>query len=456
MSKGRYVRTGLLVIAIVLLILSTACAIAAPSQLVDQDASSSQSTTGSEQQTKPQPAHKAALAQHKDSSPSSTDADHLNSSTNIPASTATTPPNNTKAKPYTLSSKLLAVGDIMMHSPQFPAYFNKKTGTYNFKTYFTKVKPILETADWCWANLETPLLGGEKVYTGYPMFNAPPELADALKFAGFNIVTAANNHSLDRYEAGALRTLEVLKKKGLVTKGLSASLWESKQPTLVEKNGIQLGILAYTYGTNGIPLPKQKPYLVSLIDEKRMIQDIQNTKKAGADVVAIAIHFGTEYEHTPNQEQIRLARSLIQAGADIILGSHPHVIQPYERITVREPDGSKRDGLIIYSMGNFISNQTGNGTDIGVIFGVEINKHMPEGTIELKNVTTIPTWVHIEGARDKRKYRVLPLEQTIKSHSDNRLSTQQYQAMKKMLTSATSHLASRSAVPVILNVSPSP
>lgn len=120
-----------------------------------------------------------------------------------------------EAEPYTLSGRLLAVGDIMMHSPQFPAYLNPKTGQYDFRGFFTNVKPILKEADWCWANLETPLLGGEKVYTGYPMFNAPPELADALKDAGFNIVTAANNHTLDRRERGALRTREVLKDRGL-------------------------------------------------------------------------------------------------------------------------------------------------------------------------------------------------------------------------------------------------
>lgn len=451
MSNRRYVSIWMLIIVVILLLSSTACAIDSPLRSAAQDHFNTEPATNDNQRTK-SPISNNSMPNSSSHSTSATD--HSITTADIPAST--TVPSNEKIKPYTLSSKLLAVGDIMMHSPQFPAYLNKKTGTYNFNNYFTKVKPILEDADWCWANLETPLLGGERVYTGYPMFNAPPELADALKYAGFNIVTTANNHSMDRYEAGALRTREVLKKKGLVTKGISASLWESNQPTLFEKNGIQLGILAYTYGTNGIPLPKQKPYLVSLIDEKRMIQDIQKTKKAGADVVAIALHFGTEYEHTPNQDQIRLAHTLVQSGADIILGSHPHVIQPYERITVREPDGSKRDGLIIYSMGNFISNQTGNGTNIGVIFGVEINKHMPEGTIELKKITTIPTWVHIDGARDKRKYRVLPLEQTIKARSDKRLSTKQYQAMKKMLNSTYSHLASRAAVPVILPAPVSP
>ncbi|WII35481.1 CapA family protein [Paenibacillus thiaminolyticus] len=359
-----------------------------------------------------------------------------------------------EAEPYTLSGRLLAVGDIMMHSPQFPAYLNPKTGQYDFRGFFTNVKPILKEADWCWANLETPLLGGEKVYTGYPMFNAPPELADALKDAGFNIVTAANNHTLDRRERGALRTREVLKDRGLVTKGISASLWESKQPTLMDKNGITMGILAYTYGTNGIPLPKDKPYLVSLIDEKRMIEDIQKTRSAGADVVVIALHFGTEYEPNPNKEQIRLARKLVQAGADIILGSHPHVLQPYERLTVKDKHGQTREGLIIYSLGNFISNQRGDGKDVGVIFGVTIEKHMPEGTIELKEISAEPTWVHINGPHEKRKYSVIPLSSVLKDKTDTQFTKQQRQQMSNMKQRAARHVSSMSEVPVLLQALP--
>lgn len=359
-----------------------------------------------------------------------------------------------EAEPYTLSGRLLAVGDIMMHSPQFPAYLNPKTGKYDFRGFFTSVKPLLQEADWCWGNLETPLLGGEKVYTGYPMFNTPPELADALKDAGFNIVTAANNHTLDRWERGALRTREVLEERDFVTKGISASLWESRQPTLMEKNGITMGILAYTYGTNGIPLPQDKPYLVSLIDEKRMIEDIQKTRSAGADVVAVALHFGTEYDPNPNEEQIQLAHKLVQAGADIILGSHPHVLQPYERLTVEDKHGQTRDGIIIYSLGNFISNQQGDGKDVGVIFGVTIEKHMPEGTIELKEISAEPTWVYINGPYEKRNYSIIPLSSVLKDMADTRFTRQQWQQMSNMKQRAASHVSSMSEVPVLLQALP--
>lgn len=358
--------------------------------------------------------------------------------------------NRTSSRPYVLSGTLLAVGDIMMHSPQFPAYYNEVTGLYDFTSFFTQVKPILEKADWCWANMETPSLGGG-VYKGYPLFDAPPELPDALKDAGFNIVTVANNHALDQGEAGVLRTLEVLKERQLVTKGIAASSQQAQQPTIVEKKGIQLGVLAYTYGTNGIPLPKDKPYLVSLIDEQQIRQDIQNTLAAGADVVVIALHWGNEYEPNPNEAQIQLAHKLIQSGAHIIIGSHPHVPQPHQRVIIEDKKkGTRRDGIIMYSQGNFISNQTGNGKDIGVISEVKIHKHMPEGRIELGEIKTIPTWVHIDGKPGKRLYRVLPLEETIQTHADNRLSDKDYETMKKMLLQTSSHLSSMGSIPVSL------
>lgn len=238
MNKFRFKVGKRFIYAMLVILLLTACGSLAPNPHAHQGQAAALEA-GEENETDPNTAEEAV--------PSSTDETGA-------AVQAGEPP--AEAEPYTLSGRLLAVGDIMMHSPQFPAYLNPKTGKYDFRGFFTNVKPMLQEADWCWANLETPLLGGEKVYTGYPMFNAPPELADALKDAGFNIVTAANNHTLDRWERGALRTREVLKDRGLVTKGISASLWESKQPTLMEKNGISMGILAYTYGTNESRFPR--------------------------------------------------------------------------------------------------------------------------------------------------------------------------------------------------------
>ncbi|WP_152393861.1 CapA family protein [Paenibacillus guangzhouensis] len=353
---------------------------------------------------------------------------------------------------YTKEAKLVAVGDVMMHMPQMPAYYDKATGKYNFNPYFTQVKPILEQGDFVWANLETPIAGADLRYSGFPMFNAPPELASALKYAGFNIVTTANNHAMDRKEIGIIRTLKRLKEQGFVTKGTAASEEESKQLTIMTKNDIKMGILAYTYGTNGITLPKDKPYLVAHLSPLRIKEDIRALREAGADVVVIALHFGIEYQREPNSTQQELARSLIQAGADIILGSHPHVIQPLEQVNVKESDGSLRKGYIIYSMGNFISNMKDEYTDYGVIFHADIQKTFPSGKIDIRQVDTQLTWTQKTGKGNARKYVILPVEKTIQEHR-LQLSASTYQSLKKKQKELDHHLHSL-AVPVLVQAAP--
>ncbi|WP_141501432.1 CapA family protein [Paenibacillus luteus] len=325
----------------------------------------------------------------------------------------------------------MAVGDIMMHTPQLPGSYDKAKKRYNFDPFFAEVKPILEQGDWVIANLETPMAGADFGYSGYPNFNAPSELGDALKNAGFNLITNANNHSLDQGESGVLRTLENLKALDIPTKGTAASQKEADAFLLSEKNGIVMGLLAYTYGTNGIPLPEGKPYLVSLIEENKIIADITRLREAGADLITVSLHFGTEYQVTPNEEQKRLARKLIAAGADIIAGSHPHVIQPYEVIESSDENGHAKKGLIIYSMGNFISNQRGDTKDYGVIFKVNVRKNMNDGTVDLTEIESIPTWVHRYKPDHSYRYRILPIDDTLAASSDTLLTKADYDLLQK-------------------------
>lgn len=347
-----------------------------------------------------------------------------------PSPSATETPTATPMPEYK-EAVWIGVGDVMMHRPQLPGAYNQKTGKYNFDSFFSEVKPILSQGDWVIANLETPVAGKEFGYTGYPMFNAPTELAEALKKAGFNLITTANNHSLDKGEKGVLRTLENLEKIGLPSVGTAASQQESDRLLLSEKNGIVMGIAAYTYGTNGIPVPEGKPYLVSLIDEEKMKEDIKRLRDAGADLVTLSLHFGIEYQTSPNEEQKRLARALIAAGADIIAGSHPHVVQPYEVVDSTDDKGRARKGLIIYSMGNFISNQRGDTKDYGVIFKVNIRKEMTSGLIELTDVEAIPTWVHRYKPDQAYRYRILPIDDTVTAASDKLLTKADYVTLKK-------------------------
>lgn len=354
-------------------------------------------------------------------------------------------------EPYTLEADLVAVGDIMMHSPQLTGAYDPETGTYSFASYFPEVRDRL-AGDWVFANLETPIAGEDlNGFSGYPMFNAPEALADALRDAGFNVVSTANNHSMDRREQGVLRTLENVRSRGIATVGTYASAEEAEQVLIIEKNGIRMAFLAYTYGTNGIPVPKDKPYLVNLIDEERIVADLAKASQAGADLVTVSMHFGNEYEYEPNEEQKRLAKRLIEAGADIVLGSHPHVVQPYEWVETIGADGTPRKGLVMYSLGNFISNQgpdqgTAKYTDVGVIFRVQVRKAMPEGIVEIGRVTAEPTWVHkyVEGGR--RQYRVLPIAAVLEERNDAILTDKQYEMLEGYLTRMTAHVHSM-AVP---------
>lgn len=331
------------------------------------------------------------------------------------------PPKSVEPEPYYVEATLIAVGDVMAHMPQITGAYDKETNTYSFAHYFTEIAPYLE-GDWVIANLETPLAGADLGFSGYPQFNAPVELADALKEAGFNIVTTANNHAMDRREKGVLRTLEALQQRDLLAVGTYASQEEADDILVVTKNGISMAILAYTYGVNGIPIPEGKSYLVNLIDEEKIAADIQKARDLGVDVVTVALHMEGEYHRLPNDGQKKLTQFVIEAGADIILGSHPHVVQPYDIVEVIDENGLPRQAIIIYSLGNFISNQgpprTAKYTDVGVIFNINITKHYPEEKIQFSVVEATATWVHRYTEGGKFRYRILPIEATLAAKDD--------------------------------------
>lgn len=348
--------------------------------------------------------------------------------------------------PIKREASLIAVGDIMVHTPQLPAYYDPSTKRYSFDPWFEQVKPIFQTGDWVFGNIETPLAGQDLKYSGYPRFNAPAELADALVDAGFNVVSTANNHTMDRGFPGVVRTLDHIRKTGLIPVGTAIDSTDAMRLTIEERNGIRMGFLAYTFGTNGIPIPEDKAFAVNLIDSEAIVRQIGLLRHAGADVVTVSLHFGLEYHRMPKRQQIDLAHKLVGAGADIVLGSHPHVVQPYERISIpasESADGVAHNGVVIYSLGNFISNQTGDWKDVGLILKVDVSKtEQPDGTsvTELEHIQTIPTWVHIQSIRKQRHYTILPLEQALAKRDDPTLTAQDYARMKQLLDGISRHL----------------
>lgn len=314
-----------------------------------------------------------------------------------------------KTKPALAISKELtekatvgAIGDILIHESVYKDAF--KGGHYIFDPIFSNVKDLMEKPDILTANEESLVAGTELGLSSYPCFNSPHEVADALVHAGVDIVSTANNHALDKGERGIQAELQYLDSIGLPHVGTSLNEQDREKLRIIDKNGIKLAFLSYTFGTNGIPVPKGKEYLVNIINRDIMKAEIQRAKKE-ADVVIMSIHWGIEYQRVPNAEQKDLAQFLANQGVDIIFGSHPHVLQPMQWITAA--DGRKV--FVVYSLGNFISGQVHDYKDLGGMATIDITKHVTEkgSTVELSNPVFYPTFV---SSQNFKNFRVVPLE----------------------------------------------
>ncbi|GGE81668.1 CapA family protein [Priestia taiwanensis] len=311
----------------------------------------------------------------------------------------------TKTKQEESTVTLAAVGDVLIHSRLY-IDAQQADGTYNFHPMFEEVKPFLTQADITIANQESVVGGSEIGISSYPSFNSPYEVADAMKDAGIDIVSLANNHTLDRGEKAIRNALAYWKSLDVLTIGSHTSFEDAKRIPTLKKNDITFSFLNYTYGTNGIRVPKGKEYLVNYIDETKMKHDIQQAKTQ-SDVVVVALHFGKEYENIPNKEQQKLAQYLADEGVHIILGSHAHVLQPPAFLTGK--NGNKT--YITYSMGNFLAAQTDGFDDryTGGIFNIRVTKKEVDGKqiIELTDSSFIPTYITNE---QENNYRIRPLE----------------------------------------------
>ena len=294
---------------------------------------------------------------------------------------------------------LFFAGDVMQHSPQVGAAFEK--GSYNYEPCFRYVKNEISAADLALANLETPM--GGKPYSGYPRFSAPDEIASALKDTGFDVLVTANNHSCDRNGKGIGRTIRMLDSFGITHTGMFADAAERTQryPLLVEKNDFKIAILNYTYGTNGIPV--DRPYIVNLIDTGTIANDIETAKSSAPDVIIACLHWGTEYARKPDETQKKLADLLIHKGVHLIIGSHPHVVQHMEK---RYAANGRCNGVIAYSLGNFVSNQSNVNTDGGAVLRVSIVRDST-GTF-VADAEYGLVWVYKPVENNKRKYFILP------------------------------------------------
>lgn len=318
--------------------------------------------------------------------------------------------------PHDRQLTILFAGDIMQHGPQITAAWNESANTYDYAPCFQYVAPIVSYFDLAIANLEVTLAGAP--YSGYPQFSAPDALAAGARDAGFDILATANNHSCDRGDAGVLRTIRALDSLGIQRTGtFSDSVdYAAHHPLMIEKNGITLALLNYTYGTNGLSF--NYPAMVNLINDAQLAQDIQRSKEKQADFIIVFFHWGDEYQSQPNKRQTELAELAIQQGADAVIGSHPHVLQPIE---YKSMDSTEYKRLVVYSLGNFVSNQRTRYRDGGAMVSFTLHKSW-KGK-EIKDPAYHLTWVHTPVVDGKKQYYIVPANNNY-TYTDNEDLTQ--------------------------------
>jgi len=303
--------------------------------------------------------------------------------------------------PAPVVATLAVCGDVMSHMPLTNDTWDETLQRYNYARVMEAAEPYVSAADYAVANLETTFSGGPP-YSGYPAFNTPDDLATDLKAMGFDLMMTCNNHSLDRGKKGLLRTLDTLDGVGLAHVGTSRTQEEcDNNIQVVDVGGISVAFLAYTYGTNGIPVPSDAPYVINLfnvdyltnlsqLDTARIEADMAKAREMGTDLIAVMIHWGWEYHTKQNDYQDSLAQLLFANGADLVLGGHSHVPQPMELKTVQRADGSEDTGFVCYSLGNFISAQNDHLTDTTAVLTVELTKDMVTGETDVTGYSYRP------------------------------------------------------------------
>jgi poly-gamma-glutamate capsule biosynthesis protein CapA/YwtB (metallophosphatase superfamily) len=314
-------------------------------------------------------------------------------------------------KPVKTQVTLGAIGDILLHNRVYEDAA-KPDGSYDFTKMFKNVNTLLHQPEIVVANQESMTGGKELGLSSYPMFNSPHEIGDALKASGVNFITMANNHTMDKKEQGILSALAYWDKIEMAHTGAFKSQADRDKIRTMTKNDITFAFLAYTYGTNGIPVPEDKPYLVNLNQEDLMRKDIEAAKSKG-DVIVVSMHWGIEDQTIPNAEQLRLANLLSEMGADIIIGTHPHVLQPFAWI--QRADGHKT--FVMYSLGNFLSAQVELLQWVGGLGEITIVKTVigDKSSIELINPAFIPTFTYSQKYHD---YQIIPMAELDDQHLD--------------------------------------
>lgn len=334
---------------------------------------------------------------------------------------------------------LTAIGDVMCHNTQYMDAYDSNTGTYDFSYVFDNISSYTKTADICIGNLETSFAGEDRGYSNYPTFNSPDSLADSLKRIGVDVLSTAGNHALDMGFSGLSRTIDVLDKADISHLGTYKTQEDQDKVLIKYIKGVKIAFINYTYGTNGISVPSDKKFCINLIDKDLIKKHIETAKNQNADIIVACMHWGTEYQTKQNSEQEELADFLFQNGVNVIIGNHPHVIQPMEKRTVTLEDGSTRDGFVAYALGNFICDQNAVNTRDSIILNLKITKHT-DGSITIDNYDYVPIYMYKDSSVSKHKMKILDINKTIYNYEhnlDDSITEKIYNLMKTELDRIT-------------------
>lgn len=291
-----------------------------------------------------------------------------------------------------VSVRMLAVGDNLIHSPVYESC--RTEDGFNCDGLYANIKDYLKDADIAAINQETIFVEDKSRLSGYPTFGSPHEIGESTRRAGFNVVTHATNHTMDKGTGSIIYTMDFWDKYDDVTVlGINRSSEEQQSVKVWEKDGLKIAMLNFTYGLNGLRLPSDKSYLVNLFERSENNASLIKKAEDSADITVVFIHFGTEYTHTPTKEQKKDVEFLCENGVDIVIGTHPHVVQPVTRHICENGN----EALVFYSLGNFISNQDSISKILGAMADVTVTKE--NGTVKIENYGMHPLVTHKENGK---------------------------------------------------------
>lgn len=342
------------------------------------------------------------------------------------------PSNEEEKKDITFT--ITALGDILCHNTQYWDAENKATNTYDFSYVFENVKEYTSAGDITIANLETSFANAP--YSNYPTFNSPASLATALKDIGVDIITTAGNHCLDKGFKGLSETIDVLDENKIEHLGTYKTAEDQEKLFVKDINGAKVAFIDYTYGTNGIPVPSGKEFCVNLINKENIKKEIEKAKEANVDVIIACMHWGEEYHTKQTKEQEDLADFLFQNGVDIIIGNHPHVIEPFETKEVTLADGTKKQCFVAYALGNFTADQNYKNTRDSIIINLKVTKKA-DGTVSIDSADYIPLYIYKNPSLSSKKFKLIDLRKTIKNYedgTDTSIGSTAYNLFKKELS----------------------